>query len=100
MLVSILLFLNIGGPELFVIAIAFLILFGPEKMPEIARTMGKYVREFRNAMNGVQDEIKQAMKEPLEEIKRPPDSIPQNPTETKPEPEKEKIEEKKENSKE
>jgi sec-independent protein translocase protein TatA len=88
MISSIFLFLNIGGPELFVIAIAVLLLFGPEKLPGIARTMGKFVREFKNAMNGVQDEITQAMKEPVEEIKKPIDSIHQDIKDIKTEPEK------------
>ena len=78
MILSILLFLNVGGPELFVIALAVLLLFGPEKLPGIARTMGKFVREFKSAMNGVQDEITQAMKEPIEEMKKPIDSIHQD----------------------
>lgn len=92
MILSILLFLNIGGPELFVIAIAVLLLFGPDKLPGIARTMGKFVREFKNAMNGVQDEITQAMKEPMEEMKKPIDSIHQDIKEIKADPEKTKEE--------
>jgi sec-independent protein translocase protein TatA len=92
MILSIFLFLNVGGPELVVIAIAFLLLFGPEKLPEVARTMGKYVREFKSAMNEVQTEITQAIREPPVEIKKPEDSIPKNTIETKPEPEQAKEE--------
>ncbi len=48
---------NIGFGELLVIALFILIFFGPKKIPDIARTLGKAVREFRKAMQDVQSEI-------------------------------------------
>jgi TatA/E family protein of Tat protein translocase len=42
--------MGIGGPELMVIVILALILFGGKKLPEIGRTVGKAMREFRNVM--------------------------------------------------
>jgi len=50
-------FENIGFGELLVIALFILIFFGPKKIPDIARTLGKAVREFRKAMQDVQSEI-------------------------------------------
>lgn len=52
--------LNIGPMELLLILIIVLIVFGPGKMPEVARTLGKAVREFRKASSSLQrvwDEI-------------------------------------------
>ncbi|MDN5365747.1 MAG: sec-independent protein translocase protein TatA [Thermacetogenium sp.] len=54
------LMINIGPMELLLILIIVLIVFGPGKMPEVARTLGKAVREFRKASSGLQrvwDEI-------------------------------------------
>ncbi|MBP5547569.1 MAG: twin-arginine translocase TatA/TatE family subunit [Bacteroidales bacterium] len=49
----------IGGPEIIIILIVILILFGGKKIPELMRGLGKGVREYKNAMNGVdQDEDK------------------------------------------
>jgi sec-independent protein translocase protein TatA len=46
--------LNIGPMELILILVIVLIVFGPGKMPEVARGLGKAVREFRKASAGVQ----------------------------------------------
>lgn len=48
---------NIGFGELLVIALFILIFFGPKKIPDIARSLGKAIREFRKAMQDVQSEI-------------------------------------------
>ncbi|CUS85810.1 sec-independent protein translocase protein TatB [Candidatus Kryptobacter tengchongensis] len=48
---------NIGFGELLVIALFILIFFGPKKIPDIARSLGKAVREFKKAMQDVQSEI-------------------------------------------
>ncbi len=51
---------NIGFGELLVIGLFILIFFGPKKIPDIARTLGKAVREFRRAMQDVQTELQSA----------------------------------------
>ena len=42
---------NLGGPELFLILLIALIVFGPRKLPEIGKSMGKMMAEFRKASN-------------------------------------------------
>ena len=51
------LFLNLGGGEIVLILFVILLLFGAKGIPNIARTMGKAVREFKDATNGVQKDI-------------------------------------------
>ena len=48
---------GIGIPELVLILIVGLIVFGPSKLPEIGRTVGKGLREFRKASNALQAAI-------------------------------------------
>ena len=54
---SILLFLNMGTPEILVIMFVVLLLFGGKKLPELARGLGKGIREFKDASDGVKREI-------------------------------------------
>jgi len=42
---------TLGGPELFLIFVVALIVFGPRKLPEIGRSLGKMMAEFRKASN-------------------------------------------------
>lgn len=53
-----LLFFNIGTSELFVILLVTVLLFGSKKIPEIARGLGKGIREFKNATSDIQEEIR------------------------------------------
>jgi sec-independent protein translocase protein TatA len=54
---SVFLFLNIGTPELMLILFAALLLFGGNKLPELARGLGKGIRDFKDASEGVKREI-------------------------------------------
>ncbi len=64
MLPGIILFLeSLGGGELLVILLFVLLFFGSKNIPSLARGLGKGIREFKDAMNGVQSEIKQGMYE-------------------------------------
>ena len=55
-------FENIGGSELLVILFVVFIFFGPKKLPEIGKSIGKGIREFRSAMKGIQDDIQNSTK--------------------------------------
>ena len=50
----------IGGQELIIILLIVLVLFGAKKIPELMRSFGKGVKEFKDGMNGVQDPEKNA----------------------------------------
>ena len=58
------LFGGIGGGEVILVLIIVLLLFGGERMPELARSLGKTLREIKKATSGVEDEIKRALAEP------------------------------------
>jgi len=48
---------SIGTPELLVIMLVILLLFGSKRLPELARGIGKGIRQFRRAMDDVKEEM-------------------------------------------
>jgi TatA/E family protein of Tat protein translocase len=54
---SFLLFFNISGGELLIIVIVVYLVFGPKKIPELARMLGKGLNELRRATQDIRDEI-------------------------------------------
>jgi sec-independent protein translocase protein TatA len=54
---TILEFLNMGGGEIMLILAVVLLLFGGKKLPELARGLGKGIRDFKDASEGVKREI-------------------------------------------
>jgi sec-independent protein translocase protein TatA len=58
---------NIGMPELMVVFIVALLVFGPKRLPEIGRQLGKAMRSFKQASMDLKDALEQ---EPPEEIKQ------------------------------
>jgi sec-independent protein translocase protein TatA len=52
-----------GGWELIVIILFVIIFFGAKKIPEIARGMGKGIREFKDATKEIKDEIQEGSKD-------------------------------------
>ena len=55
-------FENIGGSELLVIVFVVFLFFGPKKLPELGKNLGKGIREFKNAMRGLQQDIEKSTK--------------------------------------
>ena len=49
---------NLGLPELLVIAAAALLVFGPKRLPELAKGLGKGIRDFKKALEGDDEEEK------------------------------------------
>jgi sec-independent protein translocase protein TatA len=54
---------NLGGPEIFLIVLFVLIFFGAKKIPELARGLGKGIREFKDATKEIKDEIEESVSE-------------------------------------
>jgi Tat protein translocase TatB subunit len=66
---------SIGPLELMVLAAIALIVFGPEKLPQIARQAGRYLNEFRRMAAEVRDEFETGLEideEDAEELEVPP----------------------------
>ncbi|MCA9751315.1 MAG: twin-arginine translocase TatA/TatE family subunit [Gemmatimonadetes bacterium] len=65
---------GIGGPELFLILVVVLLIFGPKKIPEVARGLGKGLREFRKFSTEFQREmnLSDALEEDKEKKLGPP----------------------------
>ncbi len=66
--------LNIGPPELILIFVIALVIVGPNRLPELGRTIGKGLREFRKMQDEVKDLVNTGMgeefKETAAELKR------------------------------
>jgi len=62
-------FMNLAGPDLIVILLIILVLFGAKKLPELARGMGQAVKEFQKAKDEFTDELHKAGKPELEPAK-------------------------------
>ena len=60
---------GLGAPELLLIFLVVLLLFGGAKLPELARGLGKAIRNFREEAEGVKREIEKAVEPPPPEKK-------------------------------
>ncbi len=56
--------------EMALIAVAIVVLFGPDKLPQIARDLGSGVRKMRGAVEDIKTEIMKETDNPVSEIKR------------------------------
>ena len=54
---------NIGPEEIILILVIALIVFGPKRLPEIGRTVGKSLREFRRATQDLRDQFQSAIED-------------------------------------
>lgn len=54
---------GIGGTEWLVIGAAVLLFFGAKKIPEFAKGLGKGIREFKNAVNDVNQDVEESTKD-------------------------------------
>jgi len=60
---------GIGTQELIIILVIALLIFGPKKLPELARSTGKAINEFRKASSGLLDEEENNKKDDKEKTK-------------------------------
>jgi len=61
--------LFISGQEIVILALAVLLLFGSKKIPEMARGLGKGMREFRKAADDIKRELNESAPEITDELK-------------------------------
>jgi sec-independent protein translocase protein TatA len=54
---------GLGGPEIILILAVLLIFFGAKKIPELAKGLGKGIKEFKNATNEIKEEIEDGVKD-------------------------------------
>jgi sec-independent protein translocase protein TatA len=54
---------NLGATEIILIFLVLLLMFGGQKIPELMRGLGRGIREFNNAKNSVEDEIRQGIRD-------------------------------------
>jgi sec-independent protein translocase protein TatA len=52
-----LLFFNLGGGEIFVVLLFVLLFFGSKSIPDVARNLGRGIRQFKDATNDIQRDI-------------------------------------------
>jgi sec-independent protein translocase protein TatA len=64
---------NIGLPEILIVLVIALIVFGPKRLPEMGRSLGRGIREFKNSVTGQdeEDEPREIERAPLESKERP-----------------------------
>ncbi len=60
---TIFLFFGLGGYEILAVFFVILLLFGGKKIPELAKGLGKGIKEFNNARATIENEIKEGIKE-------------------------------------
>src|SRR4030081_918203 len=71
-------FMNLAGPDLIIILLIILVLFGAKKLPELARGMGQAVKEFQKAKDEFGDELHKAGQADAKTTP-PEQSLPQTP---------------------
>jgi sec-independent protein translocase protein TatA len=62
---------NVGPLEIVLILIVALVIFGPKRLPELGRSAGKGIREFKNSVTGKDDDDDDDLRE-IERAKREP----------------------------
>ena len=62
---------NLAGPDMLVILFFVLLMFGSKKLPELARAMGRAVREFTAAREEIERELTHSGSSPAPEVKLP-----------------------------
>jgi sec-independent protein translocase protein TatB len=71
--------LNFSPEKLFLVGVIALVVLGPQRLPQAARTLGRFVAELRRISSGFQEEVRGALAEPVDAFHatvgdlRPPD---------------------------
>jgi sec-independent protein translocase protein TatA len=68
---------NIGWQGLVIILLVLLVVFGPKRLPELGRSLGRGMREFKDSVSGDHNDHKDEMAAPEHEIGRSPTPEPE-----------------------
>ena len=77
---------SIGMPELVIILVIALIIFGPRKLPELGRSLGKSIGEFRRASNELRSTLEEEIRVEDQKTAAPKSTTPADPYYTPPPP--------------
>jgi TatA/E family protein of Tat protein translocase len=70
---------SIGMPELIVIFVIALLVFGPRKLPDLGRSLGRTLAEFRKASNDLRSTLEEEIRLDEQKVATPASTIPQPP---------------------
>jgi sec-independent protein translocase protein TatA len=70
MLTNMLLFFNLGAGEIFVVMMFVLLFFGSKRIPEVARNLGRGIRQFKNAADDIQRDITDSVHEVRRQVEQ------------------------------
>lgn len=76
--------MEVGISEMLVIALVIVVLFGPDKLPQIARDLGQGVRKMRGAVEDIKTEIMKETDNPVSEIKKEIEKVKESVKEVNP----------------
>jgi len=60
-----------GGPEILIVLFLILLLFGSKKLPELSRSLGKSLSEFKKGKEDLEREIRQTQEDAQTEVTKP-----------------------------
>ena len=66
---------SVGSPEILMILLVALLVFGPHKLPELGKALGRAVREFKKATSELQETIEREVEE-VKRVAEPPEIMP------------------------
>ena len=78
--------MQLGPAEVLVILVVALMVFGPSRLPEIGRQVGRGMREFRKFQEGIKGEVSGLFADDVSDQATPPPMLPPKPPEEPPRP--------------
>ncbi len=70
--------IGIGFSELMLLAVLVIIVVGPEELPSLLRTIGRYVKQVKSIASDFRSQVDEAIKEPMEDIQESIDGVSEN----------------------